>query len=122
MESKNPPSIPVYDPASGAAGFLVAAYEHMACEFLRERAQGCRTRRQTFERGFGDRLEEVQWRKLQTESFYGNDVDPKMVSLASLNLALRSLPDVRILKRDVLTTSFDRSSRPRGICRSTATT
>jgi type I restriction enzyme M protein len=31
-----------------------------------------------------------------------------MVSLASMNLALRGLPDVRILKRNVLTTSFDR--------------
>jgi type I restriction enzyme M protein len=66
----------------------------------------------TFERGFGERLEEVQWRKLQIESFYGNDVDPKMVSLASMNLALRGSPDVRILKRNVLSTSFDRPLEP----------
>ena len=65
----------------------------------------------TFERGMGDRLNAAQWRKLQTETFYGNDVDPKMVSLASMNLALRGLPDVRILKRNVLTTSFDRQTK-----------
>ena len=53
----------------------------------------------SFERGHGDRLKDAQWRKLQTATFYGNDVDPKMVSLASMNLALRGLPDVRILKR-----------------------
>jgi len=34
-----------------------------------------------------------------------------MVSLASMNLALRGLPDVRILKRNVLTTSFDRQTK-----------
>ena len=34
-----------------------------------------------------------------------------MVSLASMNLALRGLPDVRILKRNVLTTSFDRQAK-----------
>ena len=65
----------------------------------------------TFERGYGDRLNQTQWRKLQTATFYGNDVDPKMVSLASMNLALRGLPDVRILKRNVLTTSFDRRAK-----------
>src|SRR6202008_3537525 len=64
-----------------------------------------------FERGFGDKLNQAQWRKLQTGTFYGNDVDPKMVSLASMNLALRGLPDVRILKRNVLTSSFDRQMK-----------
>ena len=44
-------------------------------------------------------------------TFYGNDVDGKMVSLASMNLALRGLPDVRILRRNVLTTSFDRQMK-----------
>lgn len=34
-----------------------------------------------------------------------------MVSLASMNLALRGLPDVRILKRNVLTTTFDRQAK-----------
>jgi type I restriction enzyme M protein len=34
-----------------------------------------------------------------------------MVSLASMNLALRDLPDVRILRRNVLTTSFDRQTK-----------
>ena len=30
-----------------------------------------------FERGFGDRLGQGQWRQLQTATFYGNDVDAK---------------------------------------------
>jgi type I restriction enzyme M protein len=102
----------VYDPAAGTAGFLVAAYEHIR---LANSSAGGREvaelEGKTFERGFGDKLKHAQWRKLQTETFYGNDVDPKMVSLASMNLALRGLPDVRILKRNVLTTSFDRQMK-----------
>jgi type I restriction enzyme M protein len=102
----------VYDPAAGTAGFLVAAYEHirLANSSVNGR-EAAELEGKTFERGMGDRMNAAQWRKLQTETFYGNDVDPKMVSLASMNLALRGLPDVRILKRNVLTTSFDRQAK-----------
>jgi len=102
----------VYDPAAGTAGFLVAAYEHI--RLANSSANGrdvAELEGKTFERGYGDRLNAAQWRKLQAATFYGNDVDPKMVSLASMNLALRGLPDVRILKRNVLTTSFDRQAK-----------
>ncbi|SFU77008.1 HsdM family class I SAM-dependent methyltransferase [Nitrosospira multiformis] len=99
----------VYDPAAGTAGFLVAAYEHIRlANSSGNGREAAELEGKTFERGLGDRLNAAQWRKLQTETFYGNDVDSKMVSLASMNLALRGLPDVRILKRNVLTTSFDR--------------
>jgi type I restriction enzyme M protein len=102
----------IYDPAAGTAGFLVAAYEHIrlanSSTSGREMAD---LEGKTFERGLGDQLNQTQWRKLQTATFYGSDVDPKMVSLASMNLALRGLPDVHILKRNVLTTSFDRQTK-----------
>jgi type I restriction enzyme M protein len=102
----------VYDPAAGTAGFLVAAFEHVRLANSSERGREiAEFEGKKFERGLGDRLNAAQWRKLQTETFYGNDVDPKMVSLASMNLALRGLPDVRILKRNVLTTSFDRQAK-----------
>ncbi len=102
----------VYDPAAGTAGFLVAAYEHI--RLTNSSPHGRETAEfegKTFERGFGDRLNQSQWRQLQTATFYGNDVDAKMVSLASMNLALRGLPDVRILRRNVLTASFDRQMK-----------
>ena len=102
----------VYDPAAGTAGFLVAAYEHI--RLANSSANGreaVQFEGKTFERGVGDKLNQTQWRQLQTATFYGNDVDPKMVSLASMNLALRGLPDVRILKRNVLTSSFDRQAK-----------
>ncbi|WP_395711742.1 class I SAM-dependent DNA methyltransferase [Reyranella sp.] len=102
----------VYDPAAGTAGFLVAAYEHIRLgNSSANGREAAELEGKTFERGMGDRLSAAQWRKLQTGTFYGNDVDAKMVSLASMNLALRGLPDVRILKRNVLTTSFDRQTK-----------
>lgn len=102
----------VCDPAAGTAGFLVAAYEHIRLANSSLNAhEPAELEGKRFERGLGDRLKDVQWRKLRTGTFYGNDVDPKMVSLASMNLALRGLPDVRILKRNVLTTSYDRQAK-----------
>ena len=102
----------VYDPAAGTAGFLVAAYEHIrlanSSPAGREMAE---FDGKQFERGFGDRLNDRQWRQLRRTTFYGNDVDPKMVSLASMNLALRGLPDVRIRKRNVLTSTLEAQDR-----------
>lgn len=102
----------VYDPAAGTAGFLVAAFEHIRLtNSSPDGIEEADFENKTFLRGTGDKLSDNQWRKLQTETFYGNDVDPKMVSLASMHLALRGLPDVRIQKRNVLATSLDRAKR-----------
>lgn len=58
-------------------------------------------------RGLGDKLSSAQTSALQNASFYGNDVDPKMVRLATMNLTLRGLANVRILLHNVLTTNLD---------------
>ena len=98
----------VYDPAAGTAGFLVAAYNHMRLAHsspagvVETEVDGKRQRR-----GLGDKLSASQVRALQSATFFGNDVDPKMVRLASMNLTLRGLPDVRILLRNALTTTLD---------------
>ncbi|MEJ7688039.1 MAG: class I SAM-dependent DNA methyltransferase [Variovorax sp.] len=98
----------VYDPAAGTAGFLVAAYNHIRLAHSSPDAiahaelDGKRHRR-----GMGDLLSGAQWHALQNATFFGNDVDPKMVRLATMNLTLRGLANVPILQRNVLTTSFD---------------
>lgn len=98
----------VYDPAAGTAGFLVAAYNHIR---LNNSSPGAI---QTVEfdgkmqtRGLGDKLSAAQLSAVQNKTFFGNDVDPKMIRLATMNLTLRGLPNVRILLRNVLTTTFD---------------
>lgn len=62
-------------------------------------------------RGIGDRLGTDAVRKLHEATFYGTDVDPQMVRLATMNLTLRGLDKVRILRRDALTRSLDRSAK-----------
>jgi type I restriction enzyme M protein len=102
----------VYDPAAGTAGFLVAAYNHIRLAnsspagTVEVEFDG-----KTQRRGIGDRLSAAQTSKLQTQTFYGNDVDPQMVRLATMNLTLRGLPNVRILLRNVLTTTLDPEKR-----------
>ena len=102
----------VYDPAAGTAGFLVAAYDHMRlahsspAAIHQDEVDGKPVRR-----GLGDRLSAAQVDALASATFYGNDVDPKMVRLATMNLTLRGLPDVHILKRNVLTTTLDAAEK-----------
>lgn len=63
------------------------------------------------QRGYGDRLSKAQVAKLQNETFYGFDVDIKMVHLATMNLTLRGLANVHILRRNVLTSALDLEKR-----------
>lgn len=62
-------------------------------------------------RGLGDRLSARQVSALQTATFFGNDVDAKMIRLATMNLTLRGLSNVRIMLRNVLTTTLDAEKR-----------
>jgi type I restriction enzyme M protein len=102
----------IYDPAAGTAGFLVAAYNHVRLansspSAIAEAEIDGKTQR----RGMGDKLSSAQVSALQTATFFGNDVDPKMIRLATMNLTLRGLPNVRIRLRNVLTTTLDPERR-----------
>jgi type I restriction enzyme M protein len=98
----------IYDPAAGTAGFLVAAFNYIRLAnsspngIHEEEVDGKKQKR-----GIGDKLSASQVSVLQNSTFYGNDVDPKMVRLATMNLTLRGLANVRILLRNVLTTTLD---------------
>ncbi|MGH7864895.1 MAG: HsdM family class I SAM-dependent methyltransferase, partial [Candidatus Binataceae bacterium] len=98
----------VYDPAAGTAGFLVGAYNHI--RLANSSSNGIEEAEidgKKVRRGLGDRLSAAQQTILETRTFFGNDVDPKMVHLATMNLTLRGLPAVRIVKRNVLTTPLE---------------
>jgi len=98
----------VYDPAAGTAGFLVAAYDHIRLQNSSPNAtEEVELDSKKIKRGHGDKLSTAKWDILGNRTFYGNDVDPKMVHLATMNLTLRGLPHVRIRRRNVLTTTLD---------------
>ena len=98
----------IYDPATGTAGFLVAAYNHIRLANSSPAAiQRVEIDGKMQRRGLGDQLSSNQLWALQNKTFFGNDVDPKMVRLATMNLTLRGLANVNILLRNVLTTTLD---------------
>ncbi len=98
----------VYDPAAGTAGFLVAAYDHIRLHNSSEHAtEELLLDGKPMRRGHGDKLSAAKWDILGKRTFYGNDVDLKMVHLATMNLTLRGLPDVFIRRRNVLTSALD---------------
>lgn len=99
----------IYDPAAGTAGFLVAAYNHIRLAHSSPSAiDDVELDGKQVQRGWGDKLSAAMNARLSSSTFYGNDVDPKMVRLATMNLTLRGLPNVRILKRNALTTTLER--------------
>lgn len=98
----------IYDPAAGTAGFLAAAFNHI--RLANSSPSGISesdVEGKLQKRGIGDKLSAAQVSILQNSTFYGNDVDPKMVRLATMNLTLRGLPNVRIQLRNGLTTTQD---------------
>lgn len=102
----------IYDPAAGTAGFLVAAYNHIRLANSSSNAiEEVDMDGKLVRRGWGDKLNSSQNSLLGTNTFYGNDVDPKMVRLATMNLTLRGLPNVHILKRNALTTTMDKTEK-----------
>ena len=103
-----------YDPAAGTAGFLAAIFDHIKLANSTEGGiEETELDGKRVKRGNGNALSAAKWRVLQEQSFFGNDVDPKMVRLATMNLTLRGLPDVRIQHRNALTTTLDAEKKRR---------
>lgn len=97
-----------YDPAAGTAGFIAAILDHIKlANSTPDGIESVELDGKRIPRGNGNALSAAKWRVLQEQTFFGNDVDPKMVRLATMNLTLRGLPDVRIYQRNVLTTTLD---------------
>ncbi len=102
----------VYDPASGTAGFLVGAWDHI--RLVNSSPDGIEevdAEGKTVRRGLGDMLSSGAVKRLREATFYGADVDPQMVRLATMNLTLRGLDRVRVLRRDALTRPLDRAEK-----------
>ena len=102
----------VYDPAAGTAGFLVGAWDHVRLTNSSDAGtEEVDAEGKTIRRGLGDRLGQDAMRQLREATFYGADVDPQMVRLATMNLTLRGLDRVRVLRRDALTRPLDRAAK-----------
>ena len=102
----------IYDPAAGTAGFLVGAWDHIRLANSSPAGiEEIEADGKTIRRGLGDTLTRDAVKQVHEATFYGADVDPQMVRLATMNLTLRGLDRVRILRRDALTRSLDRAAK-----------
>jgi len=102
----------IYDPAAGTAGFLAAAWDHIRlANSSPDGIEEVKADGKTVQRGLGDMLSRGAVKQLREATFYGADVDPQMVRLATMNLTLRGLDRVRIMRRDALTRSLDRAAK-----------
>ncbi|KKZ10073.1 MAG: restriction endonuclease subunit S [Candidatus Synechococcus spongiarum 15L] len=102
----------IFDPAAGTAGFLVGAWDHI--RLVNSSPDGIEEVEmdgKPVKRGLGDKLSQDAIKTLQERTFHGADVDPQMVRLATMNLTLRGLDHVRILRRNALTRSLDRGTK-----------
>ena len=94
----------------GRPAFLIAAYDHIRLANSDE-VEEVEIDGKPLRRGHGERLGSEAVRRLHEATFYGNDVDGRMVRLATMNLTLRGLDKVRILRRDALTRSLDAAAK-----------
>ncbi len=102
----------ICDPAAGTAGFLVGAWDHIRLANSSPAGiEEIEADGKIIRRGLGDTLSREAVKQLQEATFYGADVDPQMVRLATMNLTLRGLDRVRVLRRDALTRSLDRAAK-----------
>ena len=103
----------VYDPAArhGRASWLAPTTMSGSRTRRRTGSRKVEAEGKTVRRGLGDTLSRNAVRRLHETTFFGNDVDPQMVRLATMNLTLRGLDKVRILRRDALTRALDRSAK-----------
>jgi len=100
----------ILDPAFGTGGFLVAAYEHI--KLANSDPQNIVKKKngngQEVSRGYGDKLDQKQWKFLKQDTFFGFDVDRHIVNLGTMNLVLHDLDRSTVERRDSIAGPADK--------------
>lgn len=97
----------IADPASGTAGFLLAAYKYIITEFTSD------DYKQKDDNGFirgtlADKLVDEQAKKiLNEETFYGFDIDPTMIRIGLMNLMMHGITQPKIDYKDTLSKNYN---------------
>ena len=94
----------IYDPAIGTGGFVISSFNYI--KLINSSKNSISTEKidnRKINRGIGDKLNRKEFEILLTDTFFGHDVDPKMVKLAKMNLILRGMEKVNIVKENTIT-------------------
>ncbi|WP_445454960.1 type I restriction-modification system subunit M [Flavobacterium sp. HNIBRBA15423] len=97
----------IADPASGTAGFLLAAYKYIITEFTSDNYK--HEDDNGFVRGtLADKLVDEQAKKmLNEETFYGFDIDPTMIRIGLMNLMMHGITQPKIDYKDTLSKNYN---------------
>ena len=99
----------ICDPACGTGGFLLGAYQyiltkHTTPEEIIEDENGFRK----FKRYGGNEIKDPKiWNKLNTDTFFGFDIDQTMVRIGLMNLMLHGIKIPQIESLDTLSKKYD---------------
>lgn len=94
----------IADPACGTGGFLLLSYEYIK---LKNSDPKLIEERNGVKKGPGDNLSKKEWEFLQNRAFFGQDGDPEMVRICSMNLFLHGLENSSIKMKDAVAGSED---------------
>ncbi len=97
----------IADPASGTAGFLLAAYKYIITQFTSE------DYKQPDDNGFvrgtlADKLvDEKAKMMLNEDTFFGFDIDPTMIRIGLMNLMMHGITQPKIDYKDTLSKNYN---------------
>jgi Type I restriction-modification system methyltransferase subunit len=97
----------IADPASGTAGFLLACYKYIITQLTSPQYRSPDSN--GFNRGtLADKLTDpVLKTKLESETFYGFDIDPTMIRIGLMNLMMHGITQPKIDYKDTLSKSYN---------------
>lgn len=97
----------IADPASGTAGFLLAAYKYLITQYTSE------PYKQEDDNGFirgtlADKLiDKKAIKNLNEETFFGFDIDPTMIRIGLMNLMMHGITQPKIDYKDTLSKNYN---------------
>lgn len=97
----------IADPACGTGGFLLGAYQYILAQNTSK--NNLHLDEDGFSRGtLADKLKNSELRtKLETETFYGFDIDPSMVRIGLMNLMMHGIKIPHLENKDTLSKGFN---------------
>jgi len=99
----------ICDPACGTGGFLLGAYQHILTKHTKkENTIEDENGLNRFKRNGGEKLKDLKiWNKLNSETFFGFDIDQNMVRIGLMNLMLHGITIPQIENLDSLSKEYD---------------
>jgi type I restriction enzyme M protein len=95
----------IADPACGSAGFLLGAYKYIVSQYSSDKEKD----ENGFTRGSkADLLKDKKLRqKLESETFYGFDIDSTMIRIGLMNLMMHGIKEPKIEYKDTLSKGYN---------------